>query len=82
MTDTPAAIIGDLAALHGMPCFEGGYARLMEFARRARARVDRWNAVVPGSAPHHDLGCPVCGAPASGDCRAYKAESDACYRHA
>ena len=41
MTDNPAAIIGDLAALHGMPCFEGGYARLMEFARRARARVDR-----------------------------------------
>ena len=80
MTGTTAAIIRDLACLHGMGLAAAG--QIPRLTRRARARVDRWNAVEASNAPRHEFGCPVCGAPTSGDCRAYAPESDACYRHA
>ena len=78
-TDTPAAILRDLAALDRLSAAQAA-GQLPELSRRARDMVQRWDALQ--TPPRHDYGCPMCGAAASEACRAYSPESEACYRHA
>lgn len=89
MTDTPAAIIRDLAALEGRG-YDSAGAHLPGLARRAGAMVRRWQdmeaamqaeglAIRPAGIAG---GCAFCGATEGEACRAYSPESDACARYA
>ena len=81
MRDTSVAVIRDLAGLDGVPAAEA-VGRLPDLARRARAIVNRWDAMQAPAPRRQDWRCPMCGASGADDCHAYGPESDACYQHA
>ena len=81
MSDSPAAIIRDLAGLDGVSAAEA-VGRLHGLSRRAQAIVNRWEAMQAPAPRRQNWRCPMCGAATADNCRAYGPESVACYRYA